>query len=108
MQRGGHKTKGRLSTHFPIFRAVRGCCCRSHAVAVDEGSDQTAVGIAGGSPRVAGFGYVNADGFFSIPVTFYLQAMFIETAATITMTEIVRVVILKSFFRHAISFFKIV
>jgi uncharacterized membrane protein len=59
--------------------------------------------MSGRPARVTGFGRVNTDGFFTIPVTLDLHAMLVETAAAVTVAEMVRVVILKSFFCHPIS-----
>jgi hypothetical protein len=35
------------------------------------------------------------DGFFAIPITLDVKAVFIQAPATITMAEVIRVVILK-------------
>jgi hypothetical protein len=52
------------------------------------------------------FGLKTAYAFFSIPIAFYLQAMFIQSSTSITIGEFIRIVILEGFHGHIILFVK--
>jgi hypothetical protein len=50
------------------------------------------------------FGLKAAYAFFSIPITFYVEAMFIEPATSKTACKRLRLVILKGFQGHRVVF----
>jgi hypothetical protein len=68
-------------------------------MAVDEGSKQAPINVARDS-SVVGSRFEGTYCFIAIPVAFDLQTLLVQSPATITMAEMVRIIILKCFLFH--------
>ena len=51
------------------------------------------------------FGLEMAYAFFTIPIAFYLEPMFIQSSTSKTTCEFIRIVILKGFSGHSILYY---
>jgi hypothetical protein len=67
---------------------------------IDQGGDDTAVGISGNTPRIIRLGRIMTDALLAVPVALDVQPLVIEPPATVTMRKFIGVVILKGFFLH--------
>ena len=75
-------------------------------MAIDERGDQTSVDEAL-NPTVVGLGFEDSDRLFPIPEALELEAVFVQPAAPIAVTDFFRIVILDSFLIHHAFSFKI-
>src|SRR3972149_4486781 len=101
MQGRGEKSQGGFRVHGAIFGAICRCCGRSCAMTVNERGQQTAINITGYG-NVMWVRLKMADRFTAIPITFNLMSVFVQAAATVAMSHVVGVKILKGILSHFI------
>ena len=100
LKRGRHVAERGQTAHRSSVKAVTGCCCRSVAVTVEDGGNESSVHISRITARMIRLRGVESEGLIVrivVPVAFDMQPVRILRAAAETVPEGFGVIILKCF-----------
>ena len=99
MQRGGDEAERGQRVHRPIFGAMHCRRRNADAVAIDQRGDESAVHDPRKSDLVR-LWREGANRVVAVPVTFDMQALFIQSPAAVAMRDVIGIKVLEGFLRH--------